>query len=196
MIIGSVFGSKSITERSCFQAAIGDETIKTALEHTWRSAVQRGFEQVRDKRLAQASQTVSSLISDMHVRLNERIADRNHIPADIMSDLKSSLDKFRSTAEGPTKWPKLVEFLQSAMGVLVKRVEGDASAQHEAAGRALAEAEAKLQTERAEVAKLRAAAGSEEARARALEGQVQAAHQKAAAEVEMLRGIMKVSCEI
>eukprot|EP00892_Ulva_mutabilis_P000560 jgi/Ulvmu1/10504/UM064_0042.1 len=173
------------------EVAIGDDTIKAALENTWRAAVNRAFEHVRDKRLAQASQVVSSLISDMHVRLNERIADRNQAPADIIADLQSSLKSFGSTAEGPTKWPKMVEFLQSAMGVLVKRVEGDASAQHDASSRALAEAEAKLQMERAEVTKLRAAAGSEEARARALEGQVQAAHQKAGIELERLRTLMQ-----
>lgn len=174
------------------QGAIGDEMVKTALHKTWRAAVDRAFDQVREKRIAQASQVVSSLISDMHVHLNGLIADRQHGTAEIIAGLKESLNQFRNAAEGPSKWPKLVEFLQSAIGVIVKRVEGDANARQDAASRALAETEAKLYTERADVAKLRAAAGSEEARARALEGQVHAAHQKIADEVERVRAQMQV----
>lgn len=174
------------------QGAIGDEKIKAALDKTWRSSVQRAFDQIREKRIAQASQVVSGLISDMHVRLNELITDREHGPADIINELKDSLHAFRNTAEGPTKWPSLVDFLNSAIGMIIKRAQGDANAQHDASSRALAEAEAKLQTEQAEVAKLRAAAGSEEARARSLEGQVQTAHHKAAAEVERVRAQMQV----
>lgn len=174
------------------QGAIGDETIKAALQKTWRESVQRAFDQIREKRIAQASQVVSGLISDMHVRLNELITDRQHGPAELIHELKDTLNVYRNTAEGPTKWPSLVDFLHSAYGMIIKRVEGDANAQHDADRRALAEAEAKLQNERAEVAKLRAAAGSEEARARALEGQVQTAHHKAAAEVERIRAEMQV----
>lgn len=155
--------------------------------------MERAFEQVRDKRIAQASQLVSSMISDMHVRLNEHVADRKRSAADLVAELKHALNEFHATAEGPTKWPKLVEFLHSAMAIIVKRVDGDASAQNDAASRALAEAEAKLQTERAEVAKLSAVVGSEETRAHALEGQVQAAHQKATAEVGRLQALMQVS---
>lgn len=162
------------------------------MEKTWRSSVKRGFEQIRDKRIAQAAQQVAGLIGDMHIQLNDLIVEGATAPSDIMRGLKESVDTFCKTAEGPTKWLKLVDFMHSALGLIVKRVEGDATAQHEAATRALVQSESMLQTERAEAAKLRAAAGSEQARAHALEGQIQAAHQKAAAELERVRTQLQV----
>ena len=93
---------------------------------------------------------------------------------------------------GPTKWPKLVEHLQTALAVIVKRVEGDAARGVDAAQRAASDLKAELATAQGEVARLRASAGSEESKARALELQLEAAHQKAASDADRVRTQLQV----
>jgi trehalose-6-phosphate synthase len=154
--------------------------------------VEQAFKNIKDKRLAQASQVVATLLNDMTTQLTQKSADATISSADLMRSVKASLADYVSQAEGPTKWPKLVEHLQTVLAVIVKRVEGDAARGVEAAQRAATDLKAQLATAQGEVARLRAAAGSEESKARALEQQLEAAHQKAASDAALVRTQLQV----
>jgi cell division septum initiation protein DivIVA len=162
------------------------------VEKKWRASVEAAFENIKGKRLAQASQAVATLLNDMTTQLTQQSADSSVSTTDLMRAVKASLAVYVSKAEGPTKWPKLVEHLQTALAVIVKRVEGDAARGVEAAQRAATELKAELATAQGEVARLRAAAGSEESKARALEAQLEAAHLKAATDADRLRTQLQV----
>ena len=184
--------SPSTLYGAAVQEAIGDTDIKGAVEKKWRESVEQAFQNIKGKRLAQASQGVAQLLNDMTTQLTQQSSDSSVSTADLMRSLKASLASYVSTAEGPTKWPKLVEHLQTALAVIVKRVEGDAARGVDAAQRAASDLKAELATAQAEVARLRASAGSEESKARALESQLEAAHQKAATDADRVRKQLQV----
>lgn len=177
------------------QEAIGDTGIKGAVEKKWRESVEQAFKNIKEKRLAQASQTVATLLNDMTTQLTQMSADISVTTAELMKSVKASLADYVSAAEGPTKWPKLVEHLQTVLAVIVKRVEADAARGVDAAQRATADIKAELATAQGEVTRLRASAGSEESKARALEAQLEAAHQKATADADRVRTQLQV-CSI
>lgn len=188
--------SQSLTPHGALvvQEAIGDTEIKGAVEKKWRESVEQAFKHIKDKRLAQASQGVATLLNDMTTQLTQKSADTTVTTADLMRSVKASLADYMAKAEGPSKWPKLVEHLQTALAVIVKRVEGDAARGVDAAQRATTDLKAELATAQGEVARLRASAGSEESKARALEAQLEAAHQKAATDADRVRTQLQVCC--
>jgi trehalose-6-phosphate synthase len=162
------------------------------VEKKWRERVEAAFENIKGKRLAQASQVVATLLNDMTTQLTQKSADSSVSTADLIRAVKVSLADYTSRTEGPTKWPKLVDHLQTAMAVIVKRVEGDAARGIEAAQRSASELKVELATVQGEVVRLKAAVGSEESKARALETQLEAAHLKATSDADRVRTQLQV----
>jgi hypothetical protein len=100
---------------SIVQEAVGEAAIKEAHEKKWREAAERTFVQVRDRRLAEASQQVESLINNMNMKLNAMTADSSTDAKTISDALSTFLAEYSTKAGGATKWERLVEFLQSTM---------------------------------------------------------------------------------
>lgn len=90
-------------------------------------------------------------------------------------------------ASGPTKFTRLVEFLRTTLLAMVKRAESDGRAREAAALAKASTAESKLVVAGAEVAKLRAVAGTEEGRVPAMARQLEAAHTRREQELAQVR---------
>jgi hypothetical protein len=99
------------------QEAIGDESIQDAHRKKWVESAERGFTQVRDRRLAEASQQVEALINNMNMRLNALMADSSTDSATMSAALNTFFAEYSVKAGGPTKWQRLAEFLQCSLQV-------------------------------------------------------------------------------
>ena len=103
--------------RNSVQEAVGEPDIKAAHEKKWHDAVQRSFGQVRDRRLAEASQQVEAAINNMNMRMQSVLSDGNKNSAAICQALGDLIKDFNASTAGPTKSQRLVEFLQANMDV-------------------------------------------------------------------------------
>ena len=99
------------------QEAVGDASIKEAHAKKWVEAAERTFSQLRDRRIAEASSRVEGLINKMNAQLNQLASDPATSSKAISSAINAFLAEYEQTAEGPTKWKRLVEFMQSTIQV-------------------------------------------------------------------------------
>ena len=72
---------------------------------------------MRDRRLAEAAQQVETLINSMNMRLNALTTDTTTDTAAITAALNQFLTEYAAKASGPSKWQRLVEFMQSTLQV-------------------------------------------------------------------------------
>jgi hypothetical protein len=99
------------------QEAVGELAIKEAHAKKWLAAAERTFVQVRDRRLAEASQQVEVAINKMNAKLNQLAADPQATSKQISDSLNDGLEEYTRMPEGPTKWQRLLEFMQSTLQV-------------------------------------------------------------------------------
>lgn len=100
------------------QEAVGEPAIKEAHAKKWQNAAERTFVQIRDRRLAESSQQVEVAINKMNAKLNQLTAEPQTSSNLIGEALNGFLEEYVRMPEGPTKWQRLVEFMQSTLQVL------------------------------------------------------------------------------
>ncbi|EFN59494.1 hypothetical protein CHLNCDRAFT_56782 [Chlorella variabilis] len=174
--------------------AIGDEGVRRANEQRWRDSCEarRAYQQLRERKLAQASAACERMISEATVRLAALARQEGATVERLQEEVAAFEQAYRASpaATGPTKWPRFAEFTRDAYGGAVRdlaarlderrRAEAAAAAQAaEVASLKAQQAQQRLAGAESEAAQLRARLG--EAERRLGEVQAELARERAAA---------------
>jgi hypothetical protein len=100
------------------QDAVGEPAIKEAHAKKWLEAANRTFIQVRDRRLAEASEQVEVMMNKMNRKVNQLVSDPQCTSIQLREGLEAILAEYALTSEGPTKWKRLTESVPSILQVL------------------------------------------------------------------------------
>ena len=124
--------------KAVFKAhAVGDAATVARHKSALLEAATRHFELHRDRALARAEAAAEGLLAEAAGRLSAaaRLKERW---ADVLGEFDAVVEAYKQRAAGPTKWPRLVTFLQQQF----------AHASNEWAAREADKAERRLQDER------------------------------------------------
>ncbi|KAL4859356.1 Guanylate-binding protein 5 [Chlorella vulgaris] len=151
------------------EIAIGDEGVRRANEQRWRDSCEARFQQLQDRKLAQAAAACEKLLNDATMQL-AAMARGDGVTVE---QLQQAAAAFKAeyaaspAASGPTKWPRFTELFNEAYLGAVRdvtsrqeerrRVEAAAAAQAaEVAVYRAQQAEQRMASAEAEGAQLRA----------------------------------------
>ncbi|GBF94612.1 hypothetical protein Rsub_06727 [Raphidocelis subcapitata] len=93
------------------RAAVGDERTRAAHEAAFLAAAQRHFELRRDRALARAEAAAEALLAEAAGRLSTAARLKGSWQ-EVLGEFDAAVKHYGQQAAGPTKWPRLVAFLQ------------------------------------------------------------------------------------
>ncbi|KAL4431144.1 hypothetical protein ABPG75_006400 [Micractinium tetrahymenae] len=169
------------------EIAIGDTDVKKANEARWREACQARFQQLRDRKLAQASAACEKLLNEATLRLQALARQEGATVARMQEEVAAFEQAYKASPEatGPTKWPRFAEFLRDAYGGAVRDLSAriEERRKSEAAAAAQAAEVSRLKAQQAEQRAAAAESGVSQLQARL--GEVE--RQLAEAQAELAR---------